>query len=229
MGRRSYLRLCVRETIATSARQYYCYQEGGHHSGDDGSGIKNQACKSAFLYNEALQPWQRKQIFDEWAAYSQNLEGSKPEDKVPDGTLCAAGKNNDGTQNFTGMDQPSPYWHVSTVTVKDGKATLTYQAKQVHEPSTWTVFLAKTDFDASKDILKWENLTPLDVSNIVVPPESKTNKNARYEGVYTLDVKIPDDRVNDQQTLLYVQWERQEGPHETFFSCSDVKFIKAKS
>ncbi|MGN7915765.1 lytic polysaccharide monooxygenase [Enterobacter sp. 22466] len=161
--------------------------------------------------------------------------GASPEDKVPDGSLCAAGKNGTDTgspQNFTGIDQPHPDWYVSTVDVKDGIATLTYEATAVHEPSLWTVYLAKPTFNASTDVLKWADLDKLAPPQVVVPPEQQQkNKKSgyRYPGIYELKVKIPADRVNDRQTLLYVQWERDEGPHETFFSCSDVKFTAAKS
>ncbi|EPC7254355.1 lytic polysaccharide monooxygenase [Cronobacter sakazakii] len=222
-------------TLNPIARQLKCKNDGHFEWPPGGEGIPNAACKNAYLFTPDLEPWQRNQMFNEWSAYSQNLSGSAPKDKVPDGTLCAAGKNGSDTgnpQNFTGIDQPHPDWYVSTVEVKDGVAKLTYDAKQVHEPSGWTIYLAKPTFNASTDVLKWDDLEKLEAPQVVVPPEQQErNKKSsyRYPGIYELNVKIPANRVNGQQTLLYVQWERHEGPHETFFSCSDVKFTAAKS
>ncbi|MEO3988655.1 lytic polysaccharide monooxygenase [Pseudocitrobacter cyperus] len=219
-------------TLNPIARQLQCKNDGHFESPPDGAGIPNAACKNAYLFVPDLEPWQRNQMFNEWPAYSQNLNGADPKDKVPDGALCAGGKDGSDTgnpQNFTGIDQPHKDWHVSTVVVKDGIASLTYDATQVHEPSLWKIYLAKPTFNAHTDILKWADLDELDKPDVIVPPEQQAkNKknNYRYPGIYEVKVKIPEARVNDQQTLLYVVWERDEGPHETFFSCSDVKFSK---
>ncbi|WP_261232181.1 lytic polysaccharide monooxygenase auxiliary activity family 9 protein [Serratia entomophila] len=141
-----------------------------------------------------------------------------PSDKVPDGQLCSA-----GITKFEGIDQPHADWQVSSVAVKDGQATLYFDATQVHEPSKWTVSLARPSFNAATDKLKWSELTPLEVTKVIVPPPAKGN-HVKYAGVYQLEVKIPADRADGKQTLLYVQWEREDPARETFFSCSDVKF-----
>ncbi|AGP46962.1 lytic polysaccharide monooxygenase [Serratia plymuthica] len=207
-------------TLIPKARQVICEQDGGYNHPDDGSNIPNAACRNAFLYKaETIPIWERRQMFTEWPAYSQNLQGTQhPSDKVPDGQLCSA-----GIAKFEGIDQPHADWYVSSVSVKDGQATLYFDATQVHEPSKWTVSLAKPSFNAATDKLKWSDLTPLEVTKVTVPPPAKGN-HVKYAGVYQIEVKIPADRADGKQTLLYVQWERQDPARETFFSCSDVRF-----
>ncbi|AML58551.1 lytic polysaccharide monooxygenase auxiliary activity family 9 protein [Serratia rubidaea] len=201
-------------TLIPKARQVICENDGGYNYPDDGSKIPNAACRAAFLFKQDSIPiWERRQMFTEWPAYSQNLEGtSSPADKVPDGHLCSA-----GIAKFEGIDQPHKDWQVSSVTVKDGKATLYYDATKIHEPSKWDIYIAKKEFDPTTQKLSWDALEPLKVTEVIVPPGTDG-------GVYQIEVEIPQDRVNSQHTLLYVQWERIDPARETFFSCSDVSF-----
>jgi predicted carbohydrate-binding protein with CBM5 and CBM33 domain len=201
-------------TLIPKARQVICENDGGYNYPDDGSNIPNAACRAAFLFKQDSIPiWERRQMFVEWPAYSQNLGGStSPVDKVPDGHLCSA-----GVAKFEGIDQPHKDWHVSSITVRDGKATLFYDATKIHEPSKWIIYIAKPDFNPTKEKLTWANLTPLDITEVIVPP-------GHDSGVYQIEVEVPQDRVNNQHTLLYVQWERNDPARETFFSCSDVSF-----
>lgn len=201
------------------ARQLQCKNDGGFEWPDDGSGIPNAACKAAFLYNaDSIPVWERKQMFNEWSAYSQNLAGTThPSEKVPDEQLCSA-----GIAKFRGINEPSAAWKVHTVSVKDGIATLTYSAAKVHEPSKWTIYLSKPGFDSATQRLKWADLLPLAVDKVDVPTTDP--------GEYKIHVKVPSENyVQDKNSVLYVQWEREDPAQETFFSCSDVLLTSASN
>lgn len=202
------------------ARQLYCKQQGGFDYPEDGSGIKNEACRAAFVYKQDTIPrWERVQMFNEWPAYSQNMAGiQNPSEKVPDGQLCSA-----GIAKFEGINEPGPDWFKSIVNVYGDTAIMTYDATQVHEPSEWKLYLSKPGFDAATQRLKWEDLEPLEITKVNVPEESKQGVQPKYAGQYTLYVKIPEGYPRDKAAIIYTQWERNDPAKETFFSCSDVK------
>lgn len=191
------------------SRQYYCHIQKDYGNGS--GGIKNAACKKA--YEEAgSENWQRERLFNFWSAYSQNLENSqnpsKPKDLVPDGKLCSA-----GIADFDSINIISDAWHTTDLEVKEGRIKLSYIASQMHSPSTFRVFL--TD----QNNLKWDSLK----ESPEVKVEEVPDKNKLDPGHYNLDVKLPDDYSSDAKSILYIMWKRDERPHETFFSCSDVR------
>ncbi|WP_081830125.1 lytic polysaccharide monooxygenase auxiliary activity family 9 protein [Pseudomonas simiae] len=190
------------------SRQYYCYIQKDYGNGSDG--IENAACKKA--YEEAgSENWQRERLFNFWSAYSQNLESSqtpsKPKDLVPDGKLCSA-----GIADFDSINIISDAWYTTDLEVKEGRIKLSYIASQMHDPSTFRVFL--TD----QNNLRWDSLK----ESPEVKVEEVPDKNKLDPGHYYLDVKLPDDYSSGAKSILYIMWERDERPHETFFSCSDV-------
>lgn len=89
-------------TFAPEANQFKCINDGHAESPPEEAGTPNTARKNAYLYTPDPEPWQRNPIFNDWPAYSQNLSGAEPADKMPDGLLCAAGH----PQNFTCIAQP---------------------------------------------------------------------------------------------------------------------------
>lgn len=222
------------------SRQYYCKLQGGFDNPPDGSGIKNAACKQAYQ-NGDFEDWRRAAMFNEWAAYSQNLGSppKKPEEVIPDGKLCSAGKvvtEGDKTYEvYDGINLPSKDWHTSDLAVKDGRVVIKYKASQMHDPSTFRVFFSKAGFDPTQSRLNWADLAESpDVKKEGIPddPVNKKYLNAgkaipssvKVPGSYILNAQLPANyTVTDNNIIVYIAWERDEGPHETFFSCSDVK------
>ncbi|PWB35165.1 chitin-binding protein [Pseudomonas sp. SDI] len=205
------------------SRQLICKAQGGYEENADGSKIPNAACKAAFLYGD-LQPWERARMFNDWAAYSQNLEGGKPEAKVPDGQLCSA-----GVPGFRGINEPSAAWTATTVPVTGGdNATLKFKASQAHEPSSWKVYVSKNSYDSATQLLTRSDLQELQVTSVelVMDGQVVDGKAAlpRGPGQYTLVVKVPGEALSGKKAVLYVEWHRDEHPNETFFACSDVMF-----
>lgn len=207
------------------ARQVICKTDGGYNYPDDGSGIPNQACRSAFTYDETTPVWERRQMFDEWPAYSQNLEGTThPKDKVPDEQLCSA-----GIKKFKGINEPHADWKASPVSVYGDIALLFYTATQVHEPSKWTVYLSNPDFDSSTQRLKWSDLEELELKRVDHVEAKSESGQTKGPGQYLLQVKLPENYQQDKKSVIYVQWERTDPARETFFSCSDVIFKASDS
>lgn len=193
------------------SRQYYCYSQQDFGSGS--GGIKNAACKAAY---EAAgnENWERERLFNEWRAYSQNAPEDQWQTKVPDEQLCSA-----GIENFKSINLPSADWYTTELDVKNGRVALDYIASKMHDPSVFTVFISKPDFDPTTSKLKWSDLQKSpEVKATGIPDETDPDK-----GHYKLDVKLPEGYTTGKKAIIYIAWARHEDPaRETFFSCSDV-------
>lgn len=193
------------------SRQYYCYSQKDFGGGS--GGIKNAACKAAY---EAAgsENWQRERLFNNWNAYSQNAPKDQWQTKVPDEQLCSA-----GIEDYKSINLPSADWYTTELEVKNGHVALDYIASKMHDPSEFSVYLSKPDFDPTTSKLKWSDLQESpDVKSTGIPDETDPDK-----GHYKLDVKLPEGYTTGKKAIIYIAWARHEDPaRETFFSCSDV-------
>jgi chitin-binding protein len=193
------------------SRQYYCYSQQDYGGGS--GGIKNAACKAAY---EAAgsENWERERLFNNWNAYSQNAPKDQWQTKVPDEQLCSA-----GIENYKSINLPSADWYTTELEVKEGRVALDYKASQMHDPSEFTVYLSKPDFDPATSKLKWSDLQESpEVKFVGIPDGTKA-----VPGHYKLDVKLPEGYTTGKKAIIYIAWARHEDPaRETFFSCSDV-------
>ncbi len=207
------------------SRQYYCYLQQDYYNPADGSGIKNEACKQAFQAGD-FENWQRPKMFNDWNAYSQNLQGTThPSDKVPDGQLCSAGKT-----EFDGINLPSAHWSTTNMIVRNGRINVSYYASQMHDPSEFKVYLTKTSFDPASQRLKWADLSEAPEVLVTSAPDAGKQQKNNVPGYYYLDVKLPEGYTTNKNAVLYIQWQRHEDPaRETFFSCSDVNLQNMKA
>jgi len=194
------------------ARQSICQAQGGFWWPIDGSNIPNLACRAAFLDSGYVQFIQEHEISVNVADYhnQQAIEAA-----IPDGTLCSA-----GSSEKSGVNLASPYWQKTEVMPNgDNNIQVRFNAQTPHNPSFWRVYLSKPSFNASTDVLRWQDLELVqEHGNIDFTKSSDGN---RY---YNMEVHIPADRVGD--ALLYSHWQRVDVVGEGFYNCSDITIVR---
>ncbi len=190
------------------ARQAICQAQGGYWWPADGSAIPNRACRAAFLESGYVQFVQEHEISVNVADY---LNQAAVEAAVPDGALCSAGDD-----EKRGLNLASEYWQKTKVTPDEqGNIQVRFNAKTPHNPSYWQIYLSKTTFNASTDVLRWQDLELVqEYGNIDFITGVDGN---RY---YEMAVHIPADRSGD--ALLYSRWQRNDVVGEGFYNCSDI-------
>ena len=194
------------------ARQSICQEQGGFWWPIDGSNIPNLACRAAFLDSGYVQFIQEHEISVNVADYhnQQAIEAA-----VPDGTLCGA-----GSAEKSGVSLASPYWQKTDVMPNgDNNTQVRFNAQTPHNPSFWRIYLSKASFNASTDVLRWQDLELVqEHGNIDFTKSSDGN---RY---YNMAVHIPADRIGD--ALLYSHWQRIDVVGEGFYNCSDITIVR---
>lgn len=194
------------------ARQSICQAQGGFWWPVDGSSIPNLACRAAFLDSGYVQFIQEHEISVNVADYhnQQAIEAA-----IPDGTLCGA-----GSAEKHGVNLASPYWQKTEVMPNgDNNIQVRFNAQTPHNPSFWRIYLSKASFNASTDVLRWQDLELVqEHGNIDFTKSSDGN---RY---YNMEVHIPADRVDD--ALLYSHWQRVDVVGEGFYNCSDITIVR---
>jgi|GEM_PF-404482 len=194
------------------ARQSICQEQGGFWWPIDGSNIPNLACRAAFIDSGYVQFIQEHEISVNVADYhnQQAIEAA-----VPDGTLCGA-----GSAEKSGVNLASPYWQKTEVMPNgDNNIQVRFNAQTPHNPSFWRIYLSKPSFNASTDVLRWQDLELVqEHGNIDFTKSSDGN---RY---YNMEVHVPADRVGD--ALLYSHWQRIDVVGEGFYNCSDITIVR---
>ncbi|NQZ88379.1 MAG: lytic polysaccharide monooxygenase [Colwellia sp.] len=194
------------------ARQSICQAQGGFWWPVDGSNIPNLACRAAFIDSGYVQFIQEHEISINVADYhnQQAIEAA-----IPDGTLCGA-----GSAEKHGVNLASPYWQKTQVMPNgDNNIQVRFNALTPHNPSFWRIYLSKPSFNASTDVLRWQDLELVqEHGNIDFTKSSDGN---RY---YNMEVHIPADRVGD--ALLYSHWQRVDVVGEGFYNCSDITIVR---
>lgn len=194
------------------ARQSICQAQGGYWWPADGSGIPNLACRAAFVESGYVQFVQEHEISINVADYNnqQAIEAA-----IPDGTLCSA-----GSYEKRGLNLASEHWQKTKVMPNgQGKIQIRFNAKTPHNPSLWKIYLSKPSFNASTDVLRWQDLELVqEHGNIDFIKDPDGN---RY---YDMEVSIPENRSGD--ALLYSRWQRNDVVGEGFYNCSDITIVR---
>jgi chitin-binding protein len=194
------------------ARQSICQAQGGFWWPADGSNIPNLACRAAFIDSGYVQFIQEHEISVNVADYynQQAIEAA-----IPDGSLCGA-----GSAEKSGVNLASPYWQKTEVMPNgDNNIQVRFNALTPHNPSFWRIYLSKPSFNASTDVLRWQDLELVQEHGNV--DFTKSSDGNRY---YNMEVHIPADRVGD--ALLYSHWQRVDVVGEGFYNCSDITIVR---
>ncbi|NQZ82794.1 MAG: lytic polysaccharide monooxygenase [Colwellia sp.] len=194
------------------ARQSICEAQGGYWWPTDGSNIPNLACRAAFLESGYVQFVQEHEISVNVADY---YDQQAVENAVTDGLLCSA-----GSYEKRGINLASAHWQKTKVMPNEqNKIQIRFNAKTPHNPSFWKIYLSKPSFNASTDVLRWQDLELVqehgDIDFIKSPDGN------RY---YDMEVSIPENRSGD--ALLYSRWQRNDVVGEGFYNCSDITIVR---
>lgn len=171
---------------APMSRVYGCYL----------SNNAGAACRAAVEAGgpQAVYDWNGVNIGDANGAHQQ---------RIPDGKLCAAGREEHKGFNLARSD-----W--AAATVEPGTQDFLFRATAPHATSYFRFFITRDGYNPTSP-LTWASLE----STPFCEP-AWTLENGRYRMKCTLPKKTG-------KHLIYTIWQRSDSP-EAFYSCSDVDF-----
>ncbi|MEJ8571313.1 lytic polysaccharide monooxygenase auxiliary activity family 9 protein [Microbaculum marinum] len=179
------------------SRIYRCFLEGPEAP-------KTDACQ-ALVDAGGTQP-----LYD-WMEVNQFEANGAHKSIVPDGTLCAGGR-----EKYVGLDLPRKDWRKSTITPNSkGKYTFVFHASTPHATRYFKFYITRDSWKRG-DRLSWSNIRR------VATKRNQTAKNNRY----TMRFKLPSGTQG--RHVVYAIWQRSDS-REAFYSCSDVKVVPASS
>ncbi|WP_326575652.1 lytic polysaccharide monooxygenase [Streptomyces sp. NBC_00481] len=167
----------------------------------EGGSQGSAACRAAVAANGAP--------FTAWD--NMRIAGVNGRDRevVPDGRLCSG-----GLAPYKGLDLARADWP-STRLSPGTTLNLTYRSTIPHT-GTFKLFLTKPGYDPTEP-LKWSDLPGKPFASITDPP--------LRNGSYRFSAKLPADRSGHH--VLYTIWQNTSTV-DTYYSCSDVVFPRAK-
>lgn len=154
---------------------------------------KTPACKAVVATSGKLD-WDNLRL--------ANVNG-RDRQKVPDGKLCSAGKD-----EFRGLDLPRADWQTTSF-ASGSQVTFTYKGTIPHQ-GTFRWYLTKNGYDPTKP-LRWADLDDA--------PFLTAKDPSLKSGNYTMTGKLPAGRTG--RHLIYTVWQNSSTP-DTYYSCSDV-------
>lgn len=213
------------------ARQYSCYKEKDFFWPADGSGIRDDACRSAYQHVFRRHgPAQAQYMFNQYPEYAAfagpdyKNRSHVREDVVPH-TLCGAGAD-DSSRPFgdkSGVDLPLESWF-TTVLTAPGPNRLYFCPTAVHEPSFFEVYISKPNY-AYKNALGWDDLDLVYEKPSALQGRFDT-KECDSSVLYVMDVELPPRR---SKFVLFVRWQREDVVGEGFYNCADAVYHRSKS
>lgn len=173
------------------SRVYNCYKENPENP-------KSAACKAAVAAGGT-------QALYDWNGINQGAANDRHQEIIPDGTLCAGGR-----ELFKGMNLARNDWPTTTIFPNgSGQVEFTWLATAPHATKYLKIYITKPTYDPTQP-LKWSDLEASPFCNIT----SVTLVNSRYK----LTCPMP---AGSGKRTLFLIWQRSDSP-EGFYACSDV-------
>ncbi|WP_055529133.1 lytic polysaccharide monooxygenase auxiliary activity family 9 protein [Streptomyces graminilatus] len=172
-------------------------------SPDGGSLARTEACRAAVAANGGAP-------FTFWDNVRVPDVNGRDRAVIPDGRLCGG-----GLPAYRGLDLARSDWPATTLT-PGARLTMTYRSTIPHT-GTFKMFLTKPGYDPSG---------PLNWSDLPDRPFAEVKDPAMTGDAYRFGMKLPSDRTG--RHVLFTIWQNSSTP-DTYYSCSDVVFPKAKS
>ncbi|MEU6551159.1 lytic polysaccharide monooxygenase [Streptomyces sp. NPDC046915] len=171
-------------------------------SPDGGDAARSAACRAAVAANGAP--------FTMWDNLRVAGVNGRDRQVIADGKLCSG-----GLPAYKGLDLARTDWPSTRLTPGAG-LTMTY-ASTIPHTGTFKLYLTKPGYDPSK---------PLTWSDLPSKPFAQVTDPALTNGAYHIRATLPSDRTGRQ--MLYTIWQNSS-TSDTYYSCSDVVFPKAKA
>ncbi|MGW1714797.1 lytic polysaccharide monooxygenase [Streptomyces sp. NPDC002156] len=172
-------------------------------SPDGGSTAGTAACRAALTANGGAP-------FTFWDNLRVADVNGRDRAVIPDGKLCSG-----GLSDYRGLDIARADWPSTTLS-PGARLTMTYRSTIPHT-GTFKMFLTKPGYDPAEP-LKWSDLPDKPFAEVKDP--------AMTGDAYRIGMTLPSDRTG--RHVLYTIWQNSSTP-DTYYSCSDVVFPKAKS
>ena len=147
------------------------------------------------------------QALYDWMEVNQGQAGGNHQMLIPDGTLCAGGRD-----KYIGLNQARTDWIESPIIVNnEGNIDFIYLATAPHSTAYFRFYVTKDGYDYSQP-LAWGDLDPAfcDIENV-------TLDNQRYH------MSCPSPAGKTGKHIIYNIWQRDDSP-EAFYACIDVDF-----
>ena len=196
------------------SRVFNCFQEGPEN-------LKSAACIKAEQIGG-------KQPMYDWMEVNQANGNDNHQLVVPDGTLCAGGKD-----KYRGFNEVRNDWTTTNITPdENGNFEFSYYGHAPHPTKYFKFYVTKNGWDKSKP-LRWSDLEEfarVDGIQYPLPALVKDIPKMTNAGHYYMNVKLPANKTG--QHIIYNVWQRPNmgvDSEEAFYSCSDVNFVGGKT
>ncbi|MEU4397041.1 lytic polysaccharide monooxygenase auxiliary activity family 9 protein [Micromonospora orduensis] len=168
--------------------------------GPQGRYATTAACRAAVRAGAAVREWDNVRV----AA----IDG-RDRERIPDGELCSG-----GLSAYRGLDLPRTDWPSTELTPG---ATFTFRYRTtIEHRGTFRLYVTRPGYDP-RERLTWADLEARPFLTVTDPP-------VRAEA-YQLAGRLPAGR--EGRHLIYTIWQNSNTP-DTYYSCSDVVFRKAR-
>ncbi|EAL70608.1 hypothetical protein DDB_G0273103 [Dictyostelium discoideum AX4] len=211
--------------IYPMARQQKC-PKGNIWWPEDGSGITDAACRSAFQFvkakgnNPQYQFIQSNEFSVLIPNYAQGASALKA--AVPN-SLCSAYATT-SSNDKSGMSIVAPWTPTIIPTTANAvNVSFTYKfcATASHNPNFWEFYVSKPGFNPTTTPLTWDHLT-LFQSFPNTASVSISDPSCSSTSAYIFNLNMPTRFSN---AILLVRWQRVDPVGECFINCSDFKCV----
>ncbi|MBR8383905.1 MULTISPECIES: lytic polysaccharide monooxygenase [Burkholderia cepacia complex] len=177
-------------------RPLACFNEGAENPKSDG-------CKAAKSISGSTP------FYDRMSNAILGVKGDADHRaKIPDGLICAGGK-----ENWKGIDAVADWKATPVKPDASGKIMLRYKQTAQHYTTYFKTYISKPSYDFSRP-LKWSDLVEQPIGEVGKRgPEAYTEYSLNLNGV-------------SGKRVLYTIWQRDPSDNaEGFYSCSDIDVI----
>ncbi|WP_231758733.1 lytic polysaccharide monooxygenase [Microbulbifer elongatus] len=144
------------------------------------------------------------QPFYDWNEINQANAAGNHRALVPDGELCAGGRD-----KYAGMNLARSDWQATPITPKaDGTFDFVFWGTAPHATDAWVFYITRNGYTGNEP-LKWDDLFEFcRLGNVPVGADKR----------YTLNCPLP--QLTGKH-VIYTTWQRSDSP-EAFYTCTDV-------
>ncbi len=173
------------------SRIYNCYKEGPEN-------VQSAACKAVVAVGG-------KQPLYDWDMINQFNANDQHRQIIPDGTLCAGGRD-----KYAGMNLPRTDWVTTTIKPdSSGHFNFVFRASVPHASKYFELYLTKPGYDFNQP-LKWADLED--------KPFCRYTTLTLDNGRYNMNCSLANQ---SGRRIVFGIWQRSDSA-EAFYSCSDV-------
>lgn len=177
------------------SRVYSCYLEGPENP-------MSEACQ------EAVNVGGTQALYD-WNEVNQGKANGNHQAIIPDGTLCAGGRD-----KYRGLNLARSDWLETPISSNsENGMDFVYYATAPHSSEYFRFYVTKDSYDLNQP-LGWNDLDPAfcNITSVTLDSDNR----------YRMNCPLPLNKFGKH--IIYSIWQRGDSP-EAFYACIDVDFI----